>query len=75
MQKYYYSIINKNLKTLIHFIGKTLADMGLAQEKDCGFSGRTKSFIPIEQAVNYVMESVRSEIFRLEDISGDMTVF
>lgn len=69
MEAYTYSLSDKHIDALMDSVGGSLEELGLAQRVRAGLFGSKTAFAPRKEAINGVVDMVRSEL--LED--GDVT--
>lgn len=65
MEAYTYSLSDKHIDALMGSVGTSLEEMGLAQAVKAGLFGSKTAFAPSKEAINRVVDMVRSEL--LED--------
>mgnify|MGYP003226278563 CR=1 FL=1 len=65
MEAYTYSLSDKHIDALMGSVGTSLEEMGLAQALKAGLFGSKTAFAPSKEAINRVVDMVRSEL--LED--------
>lgn len=72
VEAYTYSITDKRLGELMEDVGRSLVELGLAQETRGGLLGQKKNFIPTRDAVEYVIDMVRAELLEDVEVTEDV---
>ena len=72
VEAYTYSVTDKRLVRLMEDVGRSLVDLGLAQETRGGLLGNKKSFVPTKTAVEAVIDMVRAELLEDGEITEDI---
>ena len=72
VEAYTYSVTDKRLVRLMEDVGRSLVDLGLAQETRGGLLGNKKSFVPTKTAVEAVIDMVRAELLEDGEVTEDI---
>lgn len=72
LEDYHYSFSGKRLNSLIDSIGESLAEEGLAQAADAGLFEGVRRFLPTKDAINRVVDLVRSELLEEGEVTEDI---
>ena len=72
VEVYTYSVTDKRLGRLMEDVGRSLVDLGLAQEARGGLLGNKKNFIPAKEAVESVIDMVRAELLEDGEVTEDI---
>lgn len=72
VEEYSYNFTDKNLAELMNSVGRSLSEVGLADEKEAGFFGKRKCYIPTTEAIHYVIDMVRSELLEEGEVTEDI---
>ena len=72
LEDYHYSFSGKRLNALIGSIGESLAREGLAQAAEPGLFEGVGRFLPTRDAINRVIDLVRSELLEEGEVTEDI---
>ena len=72
LEDYHYSFSGKRLNALIDSIGESLAKEGLAQAAEAGLFEGVRRFLPTKEAINRVIDLVRSELLEEGEVTEDI---
>ena len=72
VEAYTYSVTDKRLVRLMEDVGRSLVDLGLAQEARGGLLGNKKNFVPTKEAVEAVIDMVRAELLEDGEVTEDI---
>ena len=72
LEDYHYSFSGRRLNALIDSIGESLAEEGLAQAADAGLFEGVRRFLPTKDAINRVVDLVRSELLEEGEVTEDI---
>ena len=72
VEAYTYSVTDKRLVRLMEDVGRSLVDLGLAQEARGGLLGNKKNFVPAKTAVESVIDMVRAELLEDGEVTEDI---
>ena len=72
LEDYHYSFSGKRMNSLIDSIGESLAEEGLAQAADAGLFEGVRRFLPTKDAINRVVDLVRSELLEEGEVTEDI---
>ena len=67
-----FSVTDKRLVRLMEDVGRSLVDLGLAQEARGGLLGNKKNFVPAKTAVEAVIDMVRAELLEDGEVTEDI---
>src|SRR5699024_7203782 len=72
VEAYTYSVTDKRLVKLMEDVGRSLVDLGLAQEARGGLLGHKKNFVAAKTAVESVIDMVRAELLEDGEVTEDI---
>ena len=72
LEDYHYSFSGKRLNALIASIGESLAEEGFAQAAEAGLLECVGRFLPTRDAINRVIDLVRSELLEEGEVTDDI---
>ncbi len=74
IEEYTYTFTDKRFYELVDSVGKSLAEINMAEEIEKGILGKRKYYIPTKDAVNYVIDMIRSELLEEGEITEDIVL-
>ena len=72
LEDYTYSLTDSRLNALMDSLGRSLIDAGLAEAVKSGLISSRVSYVPTNEAINYVVDMVRSELLEDVEITADI---
>ena len=74
IEEYTYTFTDKRFYELVDSVGKSLAEINMAEEIEKGILGKRKYYIPTKDAVHYVIDMIRSELLEEGEITEDIVL-
>lgn len=74
IEEYTYTFTDKRFYELVDSVGKSLAEINMAEEIEKGILGKRKYYIPTKDAVHYVIDMIRSELLEGGEITEDIVL-
>lgn len=74
IEEYTYTFTDKRFYELVDSVGKSLAEINMAEEIEKGIFGKRKYYIPTKDAVHYVIDMIRSELLEEGEITEDIVL-